>query len=129
MNAIHQKHCCFFFVGFQSFFGRCPCDVWLELFCFSLTHTTYKYDWDTGINKITNFVLSETNNTFYYTTCVKITIIKASFVLSFLYNVIGMYFALTGQLTPVVAAILMPLSSISIVVFVTILTNWVSKRV
>lgn len=58
-----------------------------------------------------------------------ISIIKASFVLSFLYNIIGMYFALTGQLTPVVAAILMPLSSISIVVFVTILTNWVSKRI
>jgi len=58
-----------------------------------------------------------------------ISIIRASFVLSFCYNVIGMYFALTGQLTPVVAAILMPLSSISIVVFVTVLTNWVSKRI
>jgi len=58
-----------------------------------------------------------------------ISIIKASFVLSFCYNVIGMYFALTGQLTPVVAAILMPLSSISIVVFVTVLTNWMSKRI
>ncbi len=39
-----------------------------------------------------------------------------------------MYFALTGQLTPVVAAILMPLSSITIVIFVTILTNWISKK-
>ncbi|SDW71975.1 Cu+-exporting ATPase [Lutibacter oricola] len=57
-----------------------------------------------------------------------IRVIKASFVFSFLYNIIGMYFALTGQLTPVVAAILMPLSSISIVVFVTILTNWISKK-
>ena len=57
-----------------------------------------------------------------------ITVIKSSFVVSFLYNVIGMYFALTGQLTPVVAAILMPLSSISIVIFVTILTNWISKK-
>lgn len=58
-----------------------------------------------------------------------ISVIKASFILSFCYNVIGMYFALTGQLTPVVAAILMPLSSISIVVFVTILTNWISKKI
>ncbi len=58
-----------------------------------------------------------------------ISIIKASFVLSFFYNVIGLYFALTGQLTPVVAAVLMPLSSITIVVFVTILTNWISKRI
>ncbi|NLP57925.1 heavy metal translocating P-type ATPase metal-binding domain-containing protein [Lutibacter sp. B1] len=58
-----------------------------------------------------------------------VSIIKASFILSFFYNVIGMYFALTGQLTPVVAAILMPLSSISTVVFVTILTNWISKKI
>ena len=57
-----------------------------------------------------------------------LSIIKASFVLSFLYNLIGMYFALTGQLTPIVAAILMPLSSISIVVFVTVLTNFFSKK-
>jgi len=55
-------------------------------------------------------------------------IIKTSFVLSFLYNIIGMYFALTGQLTPIVAAILMPLSSISIVVYVTVLTNWTARK-
>ncbi len=58
-----------------------------------------------------------------------IVIIKASFVFSFLYNIVGMYFALTGQLTPVIAAILMPLSSISIVIFVTILTNWISNKI
>ena len=57
-----------------------------------------------------------------------IGVIKASFIISFCYNIVGMYFALTGQLTPIVAAILMPLSSISIVVFVTILTNWIAKR-
>lgn len=55
-------------------------------------------------------------------------IIKWSFVLSFLYNVIGLYFAVTGQLLPVVAAILMPLSSISIVVFTTAATNFVGKQ-
>jgi Cu+-exporting ATPase len=57
-----------------------------------------------------------------------IKIIKTSFILAFCYNVIGMYFALTGSLTPIVAAILMPVSSISIVIFVTIMTNLVSKR-
>ncbi len=56
-------------------------------------------------------------------------IVKLSFIFSFLYNVIGLYFAITAQLTPIVAAILMPLSSISIVVFVTLLTNFQSKRV
>ncbi len=57
-----------------------------------------------------------------------IKIIKSSFVLSFIYNIIGLYFAVTGQLSPIVAAILMPLSSISIVVYVTLLTNIVSRK-
>ncbi|MFL0353637.1 heavy metal translocating P-type ATPase [Xanthomarina sp. GH4-25] len=57
-----------------------------------------------------------------------IKIIKWSFVLSFLYNTIGLYFAVTGQLAPVIAAILMPLSSISIVVFTTIATNLLGRR-
>ncbi len=57
-----------------------------------------------------------------------IIIIKWSFVLSFIYNIIGLYFAVTGQLAPVIAAILMPLSSISIVVFTTIATNILGKR-
>ncbi|MEE9349471.1 MAG: heavy metal translocating P-type ATPase metal-binding domain-containing protein [Flavobacteriaceae bacterium] len=57
-----------------------------------------------------------------------IKIIKASFALSFLYNIIGMYFAVTGQLSPIIAAILMPLSSISVVIFVTILTNLISNK-
>jgi Cu+-exporting ATPase len=54
-------------------------------------------------------------------------IIKASFVLSFLYNLVGLYFAISGQLSPVIAAILMPLSSISVVIFVTVLTNYISR--
>ncbi len=57
-----------------------------------------------------------------------ISIIKWSFVLSFVYNIIGLYFAVTGQLAPVIAAILMPLSSISIVIFTTIATNVLGRR-
>ena len=57
-----------------------------------------------------------------------ISVIKWSFVLSFLYNIIGLYFAVTGQLEPVIAAILMPLSSISIVVFTTICTNIIGQQ-
>ncbi|WP_072401920.1 heavy metal translocating P-type ATPase [Flaviramulus basaltis] len=57
-----------------------------------------------------------------------IKIIKWSFLLSFIYNCIGLYFAITGQLAPVVAAILMPLSSISIVVFTTITTNILGRK-
>ncbi len=57
-----------------------------------------------------------------------IKIIKWSFFLSFVYNCIGLYFAVTGQLAPVVAAILMPLSSISIVFFTTVATNVVGRK-
>jgi len=54
-------------------------------------------------------------------------IIKMSFVISILYNFIGMLFAITGSLSPIVAAILMPLSSITIVIFVTLGTNILAK--
>lgn len=57
-----------------------------------------------------------------------ISIIRLSFVISFLYNVIGISFAVTGNLSPVVAAILMPTSSISIVVFTTISTHFISRK-
>ncbi|MEX0273123.1 MAG: heavy metal translocating P-type ATPase metal-binding domain-containing protein, partial [Flavobacteriaceae bacterium] len=54
-----------------------------------------------------------------------VSIVKISFFLSLLYNLVGLYFAVTGQLEPVIAAILMPLSSISIIIFTTVMTNWV----
>ncbi|NND76635.1 MAG: HAD-IC family P-type ATPase [Flavobacteriales bacterium] len=57
-----------------------------------------------------------------------IRIVYVSFAVSFLYNIIGLYFATTGQLSPVIAAILMPISSISIVVLATILTKSLAKR-
>jgi Cu+-exporting ATPase len=47
-------------------------------------------------------------------------IIIAAFLLSFLYNIIGIGLALAGMLTPLAAAILMPLSSISVVLFSTL---------
>jgi Cu+-exporting ATPase len=49
-----------------------------------------------------------------------VTIVKASFVLSFLYNLIGLAFAVTGTLSPVVAALLMPASSVTVVLFTTV---------
>ena len=41
-------------------------------------------------------------------------IVIASFVLSIVYNIIGLFFAVQGNLSPLVAAILMPSSSLSI---------------
>lgn len=44
-------------------------------------------------------------------------IIYGAFVLALLYNIIGLYFACTGQLSPVIAAILMPLSSVTVILY------------
>ncbi|MCD6019212.1 MAG: P-type ATPase, translocating [Bacteroidetes bacterium] len=46
-------------------------------------------------------------------------IILSSFVLSIAYNLVGLYFAVQGDLKPVIAAILMPVSSVSIVLLTT----------
>ncbi len=42
-------------------------------------------------------------------------IVMASFIVSILYNIIGLYFAMQGAMRPVLAAILMPCSTLSIV--------------
>ena len=55
-------------------------------------------------------------------------IIKWSFIISLCYNCIGLGFAISGKLEPVVAAILMPISSISIVLFTTLATNFLGKN-
>ena len=57
-----------------------------------------------------------------------IQVIKLSFILSLAYNVVGLFFAVTGRLEPVIAAILMPLSSISIVVFTTLASNYITRK-
>ena len=54
--------------------------------------------------------------------------IYMSFGLSLLYNIVGLSFAITGQLSPLVAAIIMPLSSITVVSFVTIMSNFYASR-
>ncbi|NGP77537.1 HAD-IC family P-type ATPase [Balneolaceae bacterium YR4-1] len=57
-----------------------------------------------------------------------IRVIKLSFGLSLLYNIVGLSFAVAGQLSPLVAAILMPLSSISIMIFTTAGTHLAAKN-
>jgi Cu+-exporting ATPase len=56
-----------------------------------------------------------------------LNIVKVSFVISFFYNVIGVSIALTGQLSPVIAAVLMPISSVSVVAFATFVTRTAGK--
>ncbi|PRY86204.1 heavy metal translocating P-type ATPase [Mongoliibacter ruber] len=55
-------------------------------------------------------------------------IIKASFGLSFTYNTVGVFFAVQGLVSPVFCAILMPISSISVVVFTTLTTNYLAYK-
>jgi len=54
--------------------------------------------------------------------------IYMSFGLSLLYNVVGLSYAVTGNLLPIVAAIIMPLSTITIVSFVTVMSNFYARR-
>jgi Cu+-exporting ATPase len=55
-------------------------------------------------------------------------IIITSFAISFVYNLIALGIAVDGLLKPIVAAILMPVSSISVVVFCVLLTNYAARR-
>ncbi len=58
-----------------------------------------------------------------------INIVFMAFGLSFLYNFIGLSFAVSGQLTPLVSAILMPLSSVTVVAFVTLMVTRNSRMI
>jgi P-type Cu+ transporter len=55
-------------------------------------------------------------------------IIVASFVLSIVYNVIGLFFAVQGNLSPLIAAILMPSSSLSILLLTFGSSSLIAKR-
>lgn len=57
-----------------------------------------------------------------------VTIIHISFLISLTYNLIGLSFAVTGKLSPLTAAILMPLSTATIISFTTIATHFAAKR-
>jgi Cu+-exporting ATPase len=54
-------------------------------------------------------------------------VILLTFIISLAYNIIGLSFAVQGVLSPVVAAILMPISSISIVLLATLSTSLVAR--
>ena len=54
-------------------------------------------------------------------------IVKLTFGISFLYNVVGLTAAVLGEMSPLFAAILMPLSSISVVAF-TSLSTWLRSK-
>ncbi|MGD9900116.1 MAG: HAD-IC family P-type ATPase, partial [Calditrichaceae bacterium] len=55
-------------------------------------------------------------------------IIVISFIISFLYNFIGLGFAVQGTLSPLISAVLMPVSSITVMIFTTGATNLMAAR-
>jgi len=59
---------------------------------------------------------------------ISIRIIMISFLISFFYNFIGLYFAVQGTLSPLIAAILMPASSLTVVAFTIGFTTLVGKK-
>ncbi len=54
--------------------------------------------------------------------------IRMSYCLAIAYNVVGISFALTNHLSPLVAAVIMPLSTASIISFVTIMSNYFGNK-
>lgn len=52
-------------------------------------------------------------------------VLYGALVIAFLYNSIGLYFAVTGQLSPVIAAILMPTSSLSVMLYGVVMSSLV----
>jgi Cu+-exporting ATPase len=61
-------------------------------------------------------------------TDISMHVVKISFIISFLYNVVGIYFAIQGTLSPLIAAILMPISSISVVAFATFAISTFARK-
>jgi len=55
-------------------------------------------------------------------------IIKTSFAIAVAYNCVGIYFAVQGTLYPLVAAVLMPLSTITIICFTTLTTGFFARK-
>ncbi len=54
--------------------------------------------------------------------------IRWSFVIASVYNLIGIFFAVQGRLAPLMAAVLMPLSTITIVTFTNIMNRLYARR-
>lgn len=57
-----------------------------------------------------------------------VKIIHASFLISLTYNLVGLSYAVTGRLSPLVAAVLMPVSTVTIISFTTLATHFAAKR-
>lgn len=57
-----------------------------------------------------------------------VKVIHMSFGISLLYNIVGLSFAVQGIMSPLFAAILMPISTVTIISFTSLMTRWYAKR-
>lgn len=55
-------------------------------------------------------------------------VVKIALLISIMYNLVGLYFAVTAQLTPILSAILMPVSSVSVVGLITLMIKLKADR-
>lgn len=57
-----------------------------------------------------------------------VKIIRISFIISLIYNALGLFFAVQGLLSPLFAAILMPISTITIILFTSIAARLCARK-
>ncbi len=55
-------------------------------------------------------------------------VVRIGFLLSGLYNIVGISIAAAGWLSPLVCAVLMPVSSVTVVLFAVSATQWLARR-
>ena len=72
-----------------------------------------------SLNKLPNFIAQAKG---------AVKTIKFSFGISTTYNLIGVFFAVQGVLSPLTAAVLMPLSTITIITFASVCTRYLSYK-
>ncbi|REJ81146.1 MAG: heavy metal translocating P-type ATPase, partial [Bacteroidetes bacterium] len=73
-----------------------------------------------GTNRIARFIAAS---------AVSHKVIYSSFVIALIYNIVGLFFALRGELSPLFAAVVMPLSSVSIILFTTLASRFLTIRI
>lgn len=57
-----------------------------------------------------------------------VKVIHISFIISLIYNTLGLYFAVQGLLSPLIAAILMPISTVTIILFTSIAARLYARK-
>jgi len=53
-----------------------------------------------------------------------VLVVRAAFIISSIYNIVGISIAASGRLSPVVCAVLMPVSSVSVISFACLMAAW-----